>query len=59
MMKMKRYEEKKIGNLIVDQKVISGIGNYLRADILYQSTISPYRTIKSLNEEDLKNILGL
>jgi formamidopyrimidine-DNA glycosylase len=48
--------EKPIGNVIMNQKVISGIGNYLRADILWLSKISPFRKVKDLSNNELKNI---
>lgn len=54
--KINSYGDKYIGNIIVNQKIISGIGNYLRADILYMSKISPFRKLKDVNEEDLVNI---
>jgi formamidopyrimidine-DNA glycosylase len=48
--------EKKIGNIIVNQKIISGIGNYLRADILWLSKINPFRKVKRISEHELQNI---
>jgi formamidopyrimidine-DNA glycosylase len=48
--------DKYIGNVIMNQKVISGIGNYLRSDILWMSRISPFRKVKNLSEEELKTI---
>jgi formamidopyrimidine-DNA glycosylase len=48
--------DKKIGNIIVNQKLISGIGNYLRADILYLSKIDPFRKVKTLSDQELENI---
>lgn len=47
---------KYIGNVIVNQKVISGIGNYLRSDILWLSRISPFRKVKDLSNEELETI---
>lgn len=47
---------KPIGNVLMNQKVISGIGNYLRADILWLSHISPFRTISTITLRDLKKI---
>ena len=47
---------KEIGNVIVDQKIISGIGNYLRADILWMSKISPFRKVKDICDNELKKI---
>lgn len=45
-----------IGNLLVDQKCWSGIGNYLRAEILYQARTDPHRPAKSIPEEELRTI---
>ena len=39
---------------MMDQSRLSGVGNYLRAEILYRSKISPYRTLVSLSDEDIK-----
>ncbi len=49
-------KNKKIGNVIVNQKLISGIGNYLRADILWIAKISPHRLVKNIDTKELKNI---
>jgi len=42
---------------LVSQKKVSGIGNYLRAEILYEAEISPYRKLKDLSDTELKDIL--
>lgn len=47
-------QNKMIGNVIVDQHVFSGIGNYLRADILYTAQINPRCKVKNINENQLK-----
>jgi formamidopyrimidine-DNA glycosylase len=52
----KKNLNKMIGNVLMDQKTISGIGNYLRADILWLCKISPFRKINKLSDEDLKKI---
>lgn len=49
-------KNKKIGNVIVNQKLISGIGNYLRADILWVAKISPHRLVKNIEANELKKI---
>jgi formamidopyrimidine-DNA glycosylase len=46
----------KIGLLLIDQTFVCGIGNYLRADILYYSKISPYRELKKIKTIELKTI---
>jgi formamidopyrimidine-DNA glycosylase len=52
----KKYGERLIGNLLMDQKVISGIGNYLRADGLWLAGISPFRKVENLSEKELKKL---
>lgn len=53
---IRRNLNKPIGNVLMDQKVISGIGNYLRADCLWMSKISPFRKVKELSEAELKTL---
>jgi formamidopyrimidine-DNA glycosylase len=48
--------DKFIGNVIMNQKVISGIGNYLRSDILWLSRILPFRKVKDLSYKELETI---
>jgi formamidopyrimidine-DNA glycosylase len=52
----KKNLDKAIGIVLMNQKVISGVGNYLRADILYLSKISPFRKVNKLSDEELKEI---
>lgn len=47
-------KDKKIGNVIVNQKVLSGIGNYLRADALWMSNISPFRKVSEMTDKELE-----
>jgi formamidopyrimidine-DNA glycosylase len=47
-------ENKPIGNVIVNQKIIAGIGNYLRADALWMAKISPFRKVKDTNDKELE-----
>jgi len=49
-------QDKPIGNVLMNQKIISGIGNYLRADILWYTKISPFAKVKDLNPTNLKAI---
>jgi DNA-formamidopyrimidine glycosylase len=51
-----KKRKKKIGSVLQDQIPICGIGNYLRAEILYSSKISPIRISSDLNDEELKKL---
>ena len=37
----------------MDQSVVAGIGNYVKAESLYLSQISPHRTVESLSEAEV------
>ena len=56
-------EKKPIGNVIVNQKIVSGVGNYLRADGLWMAKLSPFRKVIDTNDNELellyKSLLGL
>ena len=51
-----KYPNRPIGLILLDQSFVSGIGNYLRADILYLSKISPYRIIINISKSELKKL---
>lgn len=57
-MSIKRIQNKPIYMSLVDQSIISGIGNYLRADIMYiaqiECKINPLSNVKDLSEQQLK-----
>jgi formamidopyrimidine-DNA glycosylase len=50
--------EKEIGVVLMDQKTISGIGNYLRSDILYLSKIDPFRKVNKLSDAEINTIFN-
>lgn len=55
----KIFEKKKrakIEAVLLDQSVISGIGNYLKSEILYFSGILPNRLVGTLSQEELENL---
>ena len=62
-LRKKVNESKAIGNVIVNQKIISGVGNYLRADALWMAKLSPFRKVKDTTDDELKtlydSIIGL
>lgn len=51
-----RSKQLNVCDSIMDQKIISGIGNYLKAEILYYCKINPHANICDLSDEDLLNI---
>ena len=52
-----RIKKKEISDFLLEQKYFSGVGNYLKSDILYHARIKPDRTLESLNDQEVKNLL--
>lgn len=55
-----RLEEnpsREIGEALLDQKVIAGMGNILRNEVLFRSHIHPRRKVSSLSKSDKKELL--
>jgi len=49
-----RKPNKTVAENLMNQSIISGVGNYLKAEILYASQVSPHRICKDLNDRDIK-----
>lgn len=47
---------KPIGKIIHDAKIVSGVGNYIRAEALYRARISPHRLVGDLTTEQLQEL---
>lgn len=47
-----------ICKFMMNQKIFAGIGNYLKAEILFAARISPHRLIKTLTNEELLELLS-
>ena len=45
-----------ICEILLNQKIVAGSGNYLRADALYLAKINPFLKPKDILDEDLKNL---
>ena len=50
--------DKPIGNVLMNQKVVAGVGNYLRADVLYMSKVDPFRKVSKLTDSEIKDIFN-
>ena len=51
--RLRKYNHKNICEVLMNQKVISGVGNYIKAESLWYSRINPHAMIKDLTDENL------
>jgi len=49
-------KDKPIGQLLMDQGIFSGVGNYIRAEALYLAKMSPWRVANTLTKEEVKQL---
>lgn len=51
-----KYKDRNITSFLMDQSLLAGIGNYLKAEILYYAGISPLRKIGSLTDREIDKL---
>ena len=47
-----------IGEALLDQRLVAGIGNMWRAEALWRAGLSPWRRLSELEDDDLRRVLG-
>ena len=52
-----KSRKKNIKNFLLDQKIVSGIGNIYANEILYKSQISPMKSVRKLSSIELMKII--
>tara|TARA_X000000950_G_C13766866_1_gene599239 strand:- start:8 stop:853 length:846 start_codon:yes stop_codon:yes gene_type:complete len=56
---LKKRKDTMIASALLDQKVASGCGNYIRAEILYLAKVSPFKEIGNLSNSEIELIWDL
>ena len=54
----RKYANRNITSFLMDQNVLAGIGNYLKAEILYAARIAPTRKVQTLSSEETLQLLS-
>jgi formamidopyrimidine-DNA glycosylase len=50
--------KKPIGQVLMDQAVFAGVGNYIRAEALYKAQVSPWRISNTMSPQDVETLCG-
>ena len=50
-------QEREIGDALLDQRLVSGIGNLWKAEALWDARVSPWRTLADVTDEELDAVL--
>lgn len=50
-------QRREVGDALLDQRLVAGIGNMWKAEALFEAGISPWRPLAELSDEDLRRVL--
>jgi endonuclease VIII len=50
-------QERELGDALLDQRLVAGIGNLWRAEALWEARVSPWRRLDELGDQDLRAVL--
>jgi endonuclease-8 len=51
-------QEKEIGDALLDQSLVAGIGNKWKAEALFEVSLSPWACLREVSDEHLRTLLG-
>ena len=57
--RVRRVEQgRAVGEALLDQRLVAGIGNLWKAESLWRARLSPWRPLSDVTDEELRNLLG-
>jgi endonuclease-8 len=51
-------QSREVGEALLDQRLVAGIGNIWRAEALFAAGVSPWRRLTELSDDDLRRLLS-
>jgi endonuclease-8 len=51
-------QERELGEALLDQRLVAGIGNLWKAEALFAASASPWRRLSEVDDEELRRVLG-
>jgi endonuclease-8 len=55
--RLRTAPEREIGDALLDQRLVAGIGNLWRAEALWEARVSPWRGVADVTDEELRALL--
>jgi len=52
-----RHPDEQIANILLNQRVLAGIGNEYKSEVLFVSKVNPFRRVADVTDEELDRIL--
>ena len=57
VVRLRTAQEREIGDALLDQRLVAGIGNLWRAEALWKERVSPWRRLPQLSDDELRAVL--
>jgi endonuclease-8 len=54
----REHQARELGDALLDQRIVAGIGNIWKAESLWHAELSPWRRLGDMTDEDLASVLG-
>ena len=54
---LRSNRDREIGEALLDQRLVAGVGNLWKAESLWEARISPWRRVRELNDGELRSVL--
>jgi endonuclease VIII len=51
--RLNEHKDETIGAALLNQRIVAGLGNYLRAEVLFSCKLNPWRTVGDLTQRNL------
>jgi len=55
--RLRTAPEREIGDALLDQRLVAGIGNLWRVEALWEARVSPWRRLADVTEDELRTVL--
>jgi endonuclease-8 len=57
--RMRAHAESAVGDVLLNQRIVAGIGNVFKSEILFVARIDPFTPVVRLTDGDLERIIGI
>ncbi|HEY2355489.1 MAG TPA: DNA-formamidopyrimidine glycosylase family protein [Gaiellaceae bacterium] len=52
-------QSRAVGDALLDQRIVAGIGNMWKAEALWEARVSPWRALADVSDDELDRVLGI
>jgi endonuclease-8 len=57
LVRLRAVPEREVGDALLDQRLVAGIGNLWRAEALWEDRVSPWRRLGEVTDDELRTVL--